>query len=173
MGQIYGKLMQALNCPLKRVNSRSYSHKVGFWARLFEAEPALAEFRALLTESSLPNMFSLCGRALQVDGNSGTTAAITEMLLQSHNSELRFLPALPAEWASGSISGIRARGGFEVDMIWSNGSLKFATLTSILGRTCLIRTNKRVRITSSGNKVDDSRGQSTIFRDNVRCSLPN
>jgi len=132
----------------------SYSHKVGFWARLLEAEPALDEFRALLTESSLPHMFSLCGRALQVDGNFGTTAAITEMLLQSHGDELRFLPALPSEWSAGSIKGIRARGGFGVDMTWSNGSLEFATLTSDLGNTCVINTDKQIRVTSSGGAVD-------------------
>ncbi len=131
----------------------SYSHKVGFWARLFEAEPALAEFRALLTESSLPNLFSLCGRALQVDGNFGTTAAITEMLLQSHGGELRLLPALPAEWSTGSVKGLRARGGFQVDIDWSDGKLVSASLRSDLGKTCVIKTSRRVRITSSGQDV--------------------
>jgi alpha-L-fucosidase 2 len=131
----------------------SYSHKIGFWARLYEAEPALAEFRALLTESSLPNMFSLCGRALQVDGNFGTTASITEMLLQSQRGELRFLPALPAEWSTGSVRGLRARGGFQVDLDWSDGALESAVVRSDLGNTCIIKTDKRVRITSSGQVV--------------------
>ena len=131
----------------------SYSHKIGFWARLHEAKPALAEFRALLTESSLPNLFSLCGSALQVDGNFGATAAIAEMLLQSQCGELRFLPALPAEWSTGSVEGLRARGGFEVDLDWSDGKLSSARLRSDLGRKCRIRTDARVRITSSDQEV--------------------
>ena len=131
----------------------SYSHKIGFWARLYEAEPALAEFRALLTESSLPNMFSLCGRALQVDGNFGTTAGITEMLLQSERGELQFLPALPAEWSTGSVKGMRARGGFQVDIDWSDGALESAVLRSDLGNRCVIKTDHRVRITSSNQEV--------------------
>lgn len=132
----------------------SYGHKVGFWARLREAEPALAEFRAHLTQSSLPNMFSLCGRALQVDGNFGTTAGMTEMLLQSHRGELRFLPALPAEWSTGSVSGLRARGGFQVDLDWSDGALKSAVLRSDLGRTLIVKMDKPVRVTSSGKVVN-------------------
>jgi alpha-L-fucosidase 2 len=131
----------------------SYSHKIGFWARLYDGEPALAEFRALLTESSLPNLFSLCGRALQVDGNFGATAGITEMLFQSQHGELRFLPALPAEWPTGSVKGLRARGGFQVDIDWSDGALDSAVLRSDLGNTCVIRIDKRVRITSSGQVV--------------------
>jgi alpha-L-fucosidase 2 len=132
----------------------SYSHKVGFWARLHQAEPAFAEFRALLTESSLPNLFSLCGRALQVDGNFGTTAAITEMLIQSQGGSLRFLPALPTEWSTGSVTGLRARGGFEVDLSWSDGRLDSAVLRSDLGRRCLIATDERIQVTSSGKEVN-------------------
>jgi len=132
----------------------SYGHKVGFWARLYEAEPALAELRALLTESSLPNLFSLCGRALQVDGNFGATAGMSEMLLQSQRGELQFLPAVPEEWSSGSVKGIRARGGFQVDLEWSAGSLTSADLRSELGSRCVIKTDKRLRIvTSSGKEV--------------------
>lgn len=132
----------------------SYSHKIGFWARLYEGEPALDEFRALLTESSLPNLFSLCGRALQVDGNFGTTASIAEMLLQSQSGSLRFLPALPAEWSDGSVSGLRARGGYEIDLSWSNGKLETADIRSDLGRTCVIKTHQRIQITSDGQPVD-------------------
>jgi len=131
----------------------SYSHKVGFWSRLREGEPALHEFRAHLTGSSLPNMFSLCGRALQVDGNFGMTAGMTEMLLQSHRGELRFLPALPAEWSTGSISGLRARGGFQVDMDWADGSLNSAVLRSDLGNRVVINTDQRVRVTSAGREI--------------------
>jgi alpha-L-fucosidase 2 len=131
----------------------SYSHKMGFWARLYEPEAAQAQFRALLTESSLPNLFSLCGRALQVDGNFGATAAITEMLLQSQRGQLRFLPALPAEWSDGSVKGLRARGGFQVDIDWSDGALTSAVLRSDLGNRCVIQAAQRLHITSQGREV--------------------
>ncbi len=98
-------------------------------------------------------MFALCGAALQVDGNLGATAGITEMLLQSQRGELRFLPALPAEWSTGSVRGLRARGGFQVDLNWSDGALESAILRSDLGNKCVIRTDKRVRITSAGQVV--------------------
>jgi alpha-L-fucosidase 2 len=131
----------------------SYSHKMGLWARLYEPDSALAEFRALLTESSLPNLFSLCGRALQVDGNFGATAGIAEMLLQSQRGRLQFLPALPAEWSNGSVKGMRARGGFEVDFDWTDGALQAAVLRSALGNRCVIKTTQRLRITSQGQEV--------------------
>jgi len=143
----------------------SYGHKVGFWSRLRQAEPALHEFKAHLTGSSLPNMFSLCGRALQVDGNFGTTAGMTEMLLQSHKGTLRFLPALPSEWSTGTIQGLRARGGFGVDMDWTDGALTTAVLRSDLGNTCVIDTDHSVLITSEGNEVtlDTSRAGQVSF----------
>jgi len=131
----------------------SYGHKVGFWARLREPDNALHEFRAHLTDSSLPNMFSLCGRALQVDGNFGTTAGMTEMLMQSHKGVLRFLPALPDEWATGSVQGLRARGGFEVNMQWKDGQLSEVQLRSDLGKPAVIQTDQKVRVTSSGQEV--------------------
>lgn len=106
----------------------SYAWKMGLRARLAHGDSAWAQFRALLTRSSLPSLISLCGRAFQVDGNFGATAAIAEMLLQSHDGALRLLPALPADWASGEVQGMRARGGVEVDVAWSAGQMVRAEL---------------------------------------------
>lgn len=113
----------------------SYGWKVGLRARLYQGDLANEQFKALLTQSSLPNLFSLCGRALQVDGNFGTTAGMGEMLLQSHRDVIQLLPALPSEWTDGTVRGLRARGGLEVDIVWENGKFVRADITPTVTET--------------------------------------
>ncbi len=115
----------------------SYGWKMGLWARLYDAESALHEFKHHLSDSSLPNLFSLCGRTMQVDGTFGAAASIGEMLLQSHQGFVDLLPALPAEWSEGRAEGLRARGDLTVDMIWNGGRVTEATITA--GRDGLVR----------------------------------
>ena len=126
---------------------------MGLHARLLEGEKALEQFRALLVRSSLPNLFSLCGRAMQVDGNLGATAAIAEMLVQSHADVIHLLPALPAEWREGSVRGLRARGGYEVDVAWAGGVLTRAQLRATRTGMCVVQANGNVRVTSRGRRV--------------------
>ncbi|HEX4935049.1 MAG TPA: hypothetical protein VFV33_17815, partial [Gemmatimonadaceae bacterium] len=123
----------------------SYAWKMGLRARLFEGDSAWAQFRALLARSSLPNLVSLCGRAFQVDGNFGATAAIAEMLVQSHDGAIRLLPALPADWRRGEVRGLRARGGYAVDVAWAEGRLARAAIRASRAGTVVLQANATVR----------------------------
>jgi alpha-L-fucosidase 2 len=117
----------------------SYGWKVGLRARLGEAEKAHEQVARYLSDNVLTNLFSRCGRALQVDGSFGTTAGIAEMLLQSHTDTLDVLPALPAEWPNGRITGLRARGGLTVDLTWTNGRVQELVLHPFLTGSVIVR----------------------------------
>jgi len=116
---------------------------ISFWARREEPDPAYRQVRLLLGNSTCPNMFN-GRRVYQIDGNLSGIAGIAEMLLQSHAGEISLLPALAREWPTGYVKGLRARGGFEVDMAWKNGRLTEATIRSKLGNRCRVRSRTPV-----------------------------
>ncbi|MEZ0538130.1 glycoside hydrolase family 95 protein [Fibrella arboris] len=128
----------------------SKSWKINFWARLHDGNHAYKLLRELLKLTGMegtnynkgggtyPNL--LCAHPpFQIDGNFGGTSGIGEMLLQSHDGVLNLLPARPDAWSSGEVKGLKARGGYELDMTWANGKLTRVVVHSALGGNCRLR----------------------------------
>ena len=130
----------------------SMGWKLNQWARLHDGNRSYILYGNLLKNGTADNLWDI-HPPFQIDGNLGGTAGVTEMLLQSHARYIDLLPSLPDAWSNGSITGLRARGNFGVDIKWSNGKLTEARITSGSGEDCRIRYgNQTITFPTKRNK---------------------
>ena len=144
----------------------SYAWRMPLWARVNDGDFAFQQFQYLLQKRTLPNLFDLWG-PFQIDGNFGACAGVAEMLLQSQQTEngqpdgtriVELLPALPKAWLAGSVTGLCARGGFEVSLTWRDGMLQHVVILSKLGNPCIIHyagREVRLNLKSGGHETLD------------------
>jgi alpha-L-fucosidase 2 len=149
--------------------------KINIWARLLDGNHAHKLIREQLTITGMegtdytngggtyPNLFD-AHPPFQIDGNFGGSSGITEMLLQSHLGEVHLLPATPDVWKSGSVKGLKARGGFLVDITWSNNKLTSAMIEAGGDQRCIVRTAAPIKVEGARTKsVKDGGSFITAF----------
>jgi alpha-L-fucosidase 2 len=119
----------------------SNAWKTNFFARLKDAEQAHFYINRLVRENGMPNLMDgySRGKLFQIDANFSGTAGVAEMLLQSHAGAIHLLPALPKAWPTGSVTGLKARGGYVVDIKWQDGTLSEAVIHSLAGKPVVVR----------------------------------
>ena len=148
----------------------SRSWVVCCWARLREGDQARYHLEKLITDFATDSLLDLHPpRIFQIDGNFGGTTGLCEMLMQSHKGAIRILPALPAAWAAGKVRGLRARGGFSVDIEWTGGRAKNVSILSEFGSQCAVAgIDTDANVTCDGRPVEAERAADGIVRFKTR-----
>ena len=168
------ELMDALQATLKRRGGAinrgwSGSWKINIHARIEEPEKAYDILKQMLTDISIHPAPDDSDITPSFEGNQaiqGVTAGMAEMLMQSHSGEISLLPALPFQWSNGAIGGLRARGGFGIDMAWNDGQITKAVITAGCDKPCRLRTKTPVKVSSPRGgevKVSDLGGNLLEF----------
>jgi alpha-L-fucosidase 2 len=164
IGEQYAHLKEAARKTLEKRGfggdvGWSNAWKICFFSRLGNAEQAYWYLNRLITHNTFDNLMNACwpGRIFQIDGNFSGIAGIAEMLLQSHGGQVHLLPALPKDWPNGKVTGLRALGGYEVDIYWESGKLDHAVVKSLSGGPV------RIRYEDERRTVNIVRGQSYRF----------
>jgi len=150
----------------------SMGWKVNWWARLLDGNRAFKLIKDQLSPAPMeskgqqggtyPNLLD-AHPPFQIDGNFGCTAGITEMLLQSYDGAIYVLPALPDDFKSGKVSGLKVRGGFEIAMEWENGKVKQLTVKSALGGNCRLRLASDVKLEGDVNLAEAKGDNPNVF----------
>lgn len=144
----------------------SLAWKINFWARVHDGDHAYKMIRMLLTPDKTYNNLFDAHPPFQIDGNFGAVSGVNEMLMQSHNNRINLLPALPSQWKDGSIKGIRARGGFEVDsMAWKGGKLAYVAIKSLVG--------EKLNVVYGGNTATFSTVPGSVYEFDGNLKLTN